>query len=36
MEMENDCFLLGVLARAELVDLFFSESFSSFFVGLFL
>ena len=33
--MEDDCFLLDVLAEAESVDLFFPESFSSFFVSLF-
>ena len=33
--VENDCFPLDVLARTGLVDLFFLESLSSFFVGLF-
>ena len=34
--VEDDCFLLDVSARAELVNLFFPESLSSFFADLFL
>ena len=33
--MEDDCFPLDVSAEAESVDLFFPESLSSFFAGLF-
>ena len=34
--MEEDCFLLDISAKGELMDLFFSpESFSSFLAGLF-
>ena len=33
--MEDHCFLLDVSEKAELVNLFFPGSFSSFFVGLY-
>ena len=33
--MEDDCFSIDISARADLVNLFFLESFFSFFVGLF-